>query len=275
MTGMLRASRPPIHRSLWYAPRVDPLLALVTTFPVVVYTVLLGAALAYWLFVMVGAVHVDHLHGADALDGLDALDAAHAHDAGDGHAHGDGHGALEGIVAALKLRSAPASVVLSLVVLFAWLFSALGVRGAEAALPEAALGAARAALFVLAPILALFPTSLALRPLAGVFTTRAAPASKELVGRLCTIRTGTVTDRFGEATLEDGGAGLVVRVRVESGEKLQRGQQAVILGYDEVKHEFTVAPMDPPMDPPTGARVDAPDELPSPEVEPARRANER
>ena len=67
---------------------------------------------------------------------------------------------------------------------------------------------------------------------------------ESLVGKVCTVRTGTVTDRFGEALLEDGGAGLVVRVRVETGETLKRGDQVVIVGYDDERQEFTVAPMD-------------------------------
>ena len=62
------------------------------------------------------------------------------------------------------------------------------------------------------------------------------------------VRTGTVTDRFGEAMLDDGGAGLVVRVRVESGERLERGDQAVIVGYDPERQQFTVAPMEGVLD---------------------------
>jgi acetyl/propionyl-CoA carboxylase alpha subunit len=58
------------------------------------------------------------------------------------------------------------------------------------------------------------------------------------------VRTGTVTDRFGEGLLEDGGAGLVVRIRVEAGEAVKRGDQVVILGYDDDRQEFTVAPME-------------------------------
>ena len=50
-------------------------------------------------------------------------------------------------------------------------------------------------------------------------------------------------DAFGEALLEDGGAGLVVRVRVEAGEAMKRGEQAVIIGFDEEKDAFLVAPM--------------------------------
>ena len=49
-------------------------LAVALSFPCVVYTVLLGIALVYWVFVMVGAIHLD---GADgAADG--ALDASGA-----------------------------------------------------------------------------------------------------------------------------------------------------------------------------------------------------
>jgi len=54
--------------------------------------------------------------------------------------------------------------------------------------------------------------------------------------------------------LEDGGAGLVIRVRVEAGEKLGRGDQALIVGYDAERQEFTVAPMDDLLGPSKEAR---------------------
>lgn len=246
------------------------LLAIALSFPCVVYTVLLGAALVYWVFVMVGAARVELLGDGAAdgiVDGLDGADGGHdvgdagghGHDGLDGHdghdvADGDGldgdghghHGALSGMMASLKLRSAPATVVLSLLVLFSWLFSALAMQAAEKAFSSDLLGFVRVAVFLLAPVVALPFTSLAVRPLAHVFAPPTVAARQDLVGKVCTIRTGTVTERFGEAMLEDGGAGLVVRVRVElaSGEKLARGDHAVIVGYDEETQEFTVARMD-------------------------------
>ncbi|AKU98894.1 hypothetical protein AKJ09_05558 [Labilithrix luteola] len=245
------------------------LLTIALSFPCVVYTVLLGASLVYWVFVMVGAARIELL-GDGAADGvIDGLDGAgveghgahdfgdaggdghgahDGHDVGDGDAdglHGDGHhGALAGMMAALKLRSAPATVVLSLLVLFSWLFSALAMQAAEKAISPDSLGFVRMAVFLFAPIVALPFTSLAIRPLARVFAPPKVAARQDLVGKVCTIRTGTVTDRFGEAMLEDGGAGLVVRVRVDTGEKLARGDHAVIVGYDEEAQEFTVARMD-------------------------------
>lgn len=236
------------------------LLALAVSFPAVVYTVLLGVSLVYWVFVMVGAAHVNLLgDGAvdapadaaieggakGALEGAtkgmlegaaEHLDGGDVGDAGDVHA---------GIIASLKLRSAPATVVLSILLLFTWVLVMLGMEVTEALVPAGVtLTFAKIGLFILAPVIALLPTSLAVRPFARVFTPAKATTHDALVGKLCTIRTGTVTDRFGEATLEDGGAGVVVRVRVESGEKLGRGDQAVIVGYDAERQEFTVAPME-------------------------------
>lgn len=247
-------------------------MGLALSFPAIVYTVLLGVVLVYWLFVIVGAAHVNLLGegaadgalgdglGDGALEGATkgALEGAaeHLHGVGDhsgpddvdvGEASG-----LAGAMSALRLRSAPATVVLSVLILFSWIFStagaqileALGVGGGVAAI-------AKVALLVLAPVLALFPTSIAVRPLARVFASPVAVRHASLVGKLCTIRTGTVTERFGEAMLEDGGAGVVIRVRVDVGggregepeQKLARGDQAVIVAYDAERQEFTVASM--------------------------------
>jgi hypothetical protein len=222
---------------------VAAFLTLVTTFPVVVYTVLLGASLVYWVFVVIGAVSFDshHADGGLDLDGDGIPDHLQHADGADGHHEGGG---LAGMMAALKLRSAPATVVLSILVLFSWLLAIVGLQLLSGVVFVEAMGAVKLLLLFAAPILALFPTSIAIRPLAKIFAPPKAVANQDLVGKLCTIRTGTVTDKFGEATLDDGGAGLVVRVRVDTGQKLGRGEQAVIVGYDDERREYTVAPMD-------------------------------
>lgn len=247
---------------------MEELVVLALGFPCVVYTVLLGAALVYWIFVIVGAASVDLL-GEGAADGaLDGLDGhalgdggAGGHDGFDidhgghgldhgghgheGHAHG---GVLSGVLSALKLRSAPVTVVLSVFFLFSWLFSTMGMQLAHAWLPSSAHVFAQFGLFLLAPLLALPFTSVAVRPLARLFVPASAKARRDLVGKVCTIRTGTVTETFGEAMLEDGGAGLVLRVRVDGEEALRRGDRAIVVSYDEETHEFTVTKADAALD---------------------------
>jgi len=58
------------------------------------------------------------------------------------------------------------------------------------------------------------------------------------------VRTGSVTGTFGEALLEDGGAGLVVRVRVDRELPVKRGDQMLIVDYDEAKESFLVEPLE-------------------------------
>lgn len=242
------------------------ILALAVSFPAVVYTVLLGVALVYWVFVVVGAAHVNLLGDGAADAAADAalegaakgalegatkgvLEGMAEHlEGADGGDLGDAAGGHAGIIASLKLRSAPATVVASSILLFAWIFAMVAMQLLEGTVNGMPLSIAKLAVLVAAPLLALFPTALVVRPLARVFVPVKATTHDALVGKLCRIRTGTVTDRFGEATLEDGGAGVVVRVRVDAGERLSRGDQAIIVGYDPERQEFTVSPMEGVLD---------------------------
>jgi hypothetical protein len=229
---------------------------LALTFPSVVFTVLLGVVLIYWAFVMVGVIHIGegsegaldgHIDGATkgmlegAVDhvGADAdldLDL----DLDDG---GEPHGALAAIMSALHLRSVPATVVFSLVITFAWLVSVVTMQTVTRLVP-ALLGAPLSFGVALASLILALPlTSIAARPLAKVFAPKHAPVKSDFIGRTCVVRTGSVTAKFGEATLHDGGAGLVVRVRVDGDQQLGRGEQALIVDYDPERETYLVEPM--------------------------------
>lgn len=90
---------------------MSTLLAAFIAYPTVVFTALLGLALVYWIFVILGALDIDMFDadgifdGADALDGADgALDGAF--DGMEGALKGvdgalDGIGALKGVDGAL------------------------------------------------------------------------------------------------------------------------------------------------------------------------------
>lgn len=233
---------------------------LALSFPSVVFTVLLGVVLVYWAFVMVGVIHLGegaegaldgHVDGATKglLEGaVDHLGGGHAggHGGADldlGDAHEASGGALAALMSALHLRSVPATVVFSLIVTFSWLVSVVAMQ-IVTRLGPALDGAALAFGVLVASLLLSLPlTSLAARPLAQVFALKRAPAKSDFIGRTCVIRTGTVTEKLGEATLHDGGAGLVLRVRVAGDKKLGRGEQALIVDYDAERETYLVEPM--------------------------------
>lgn len=238
---------------------------LALSFPSVVFTVLLGVVLVYWSFVMVGVIHIGEgsegalegkLEGATkgllegAAQGLeghgdvgDFGDMGDAGDAGDALAHSEAPGGLAALVSALHLRSVPATVIISLVITFSWFVSVVAMQLVTRSAPALSGPWLSVLVLLLAPVLSLPLTSLAARPLGKVFVVRRAPAKSDLIGRLCVVRTGTVNEKFGEATLADGGAGLVLRVRVGANKQLSRGEQALIVDYDTERETFLVEPM--------------------------------
>ena len=251
---------------------MNEVLGLALSFPCVVYTVLLGVVLVYWLFVVVGAIHLGE--GTDgAFDGFDpeaaigagkgALEGAakgalqghldgmaDAADIGDG---GDGAGgdsdasetsAIALLVNALHLRSVPATTILSLLITFSWLVCAIGMQLVVRDAPRGEASIFGWVVFAVSPLLALPLTALAARPLAKVFGHKPATQRSDLIGKTCVVRTGTVNRKFGEALLEDGGAGLVVRVRVDREIAVKRGDQMLIVDYDSAHEAFLVEPVD-------------------------------
>jgi hypothetical protein len=238
---------------------MDDFLALLFAWPTLPWTCLLLAALVYWVTVILGALDMDVLGGAEGhAHGGDVghSDVGHGHgdvghagpDAGHGHGDGvaDGAAAKEGVLAmllsALKLRSVPVTISLSLLALFAWIVSFLLARHVGPLLPLP--GAVTAGIEVaLSAVLGLLCTSVAVRPLAPLFRAKQGTRHDDLVGKVVRVTTGRVDGKFGEAKLEDGGAGLQLQVRCADPDALARDDEALILGWNVETESFEVEPM--------------------------------
>jgi hypothetical protein len=230
-------------------------LNAILAFPTVVFTIPLGVVVVYWLFVLLGALDINLLGDAD-LDGHGHTDldvAGHGHAAGHldghGHVHVDGHGHTDhgdpdvdqaggfaGLIQALGLGGVPVTLMLSILILAAWAFclGALELFGHGST--WVSLAAPLGALALAVPV-----TGFVIRPLRRFFLSLAAPQNRDLIGKICTITTLRVDERYGQAEVEDGGAGLIVQVRSTDPGRLNRGDRALIFDYkDEV---FYVEPV--------------------------------
>jgi hypothetical protein len=147
------------------------------------------------------------------------------------------------IMNALHLRSVPATVVFSLIITFGWLVSVVSMQALTRTAPVLRGPLVSAGVLLASFVLSLPLTSIVARPLAKVFAPKRAPAKVDFIGKTCVVRTGSVTTKFGEATLPDGGAGLVLRIRVEDGKQLGRGEQALIVDYDAEHETYLVEPL--------------------------------
>lgn len=239
------------------------LLDAVITFPGALYSVLLGVVLLYWISMLLGAVDLDLLGGAEhggvdgAADGAmhgDGVADGHGDAGGDGH-HDGGDGDVDGdadsdggvlsALGAVGLRKLPATVSISLLVIWGWLLSVLGMlllaEPASRAIPSWAF---RALLFVVSLGASLKLASITARPIAPVFVAKGASRREHLVGKTAEVSTGRLDARFGQVLVADGGAGLLIDARHEGEVALKRGDRVVVTSWDAEKNVALVEPLD-------------------------------
>ncbi|MEU7865265.1 hypothetical protein [Dactylosporangium sp. NPDC049140] len=132
----------------------------------------------------------------------------------------------------IGLGGMPVTVAVSVVVTVGWFVSlaAMTVLG----------GPVLGGVVLLA---ALFAGLLAVLPLRRLFPTTTGDSRTAFVGRTCVIRTGTVTETFGQAevTAADGSS-AIVQVRQTGADSFSAGSPAVIYEYDQNGEFFWVIP---------------------------------
>jgi hypothetical protein len=223
---------------------VDVFVDTITRLPTAIFTVLLVIAMLYWTLVIVVGLDVDALGGGaegalEAGDGaLEALDGAEGIDSAAGS-----EGGLLAVLSWFGVRRMPLSVTLSVVVLAAWIVSYLGTKLALPALASLLPSGLAVGLVGFGALVAAMPvTALASIPLEPLFRLHRAESNRDLIGKMCRVRTGTVTEAEGAAVVVDGTAGDVIQVRCRPGQ-LTRGQLALIVYYDAELNAFQVEPM--------------------------------
>ena len=228
---------------------MDEFLAIVFSFPTGVYTGLAIASMLYWLISLMGLVDGDL--GLDGTDG--AVEAAGAKI--DGAAEGaidagvkvDGaSGALSAIASilnALRLRNAPLTITLTLLWLFAWAAAFLGTRYLAPLLPG--LPGELLVLFgALVPAIPL--TSLATRPLSGVFAKNVGRSKRDLLGHTARVRIAADVGERAQVRVRIGGDDLLLRVRADSA--LPKDAEVLLVDYDPKTDTFVAESMSEVLD---------------------------
>ncbi|MBM4358892.1 MAG: hypothetical protein FJ096_12380 [Deltaproteobacteria bacterium] len=241
---------------------MSELVGALTSYPTAVFSGLLGLVAAYWVLVILGAVDLDGDGGHEGvLDALSAkgevagtaLDATAAKGEATAAALGDHADGAVGIdeagaaAGAFNLRRTPITVTVSFLALFGFIASYLTMRHLAPLAPASLPGWLVGTLVLLGSAAVAIPlTSLATKPLEGLFRTKEGRKRDELVGSLCRVRSGRADDRVGQAILRDDGAELVIDIRVDftggPAVPMARGEWAMILAYDEERQAYLVSP---------------------------------
>jgi len=196
------------------------------SFPVVVLSFALCVAILYWLVAAMGILDVDLLD----IEVDSSLENHSLQPEG-----------LAGLLLKLGLNGVPVTLILTLLFFFAWLLCYFAELFLLRFLPLGIVRYPVGLLVVGAALVAVVPVvSLLVRPLRPLFLKMEATTSKSVLGQVAIVRSGRVTAAQGEATLEDGGAGLILRVRADEAQGFKRGDRVVLLEYLEAEHAYRV-----------------------------------
>ncbi len=201
------------------------------TMPTLVFSVLLLLVIVYWSISLLGIFDLEMLEGlGEVAEMADAADAA--------------EGWIEdapSFLGKVGFGDLPRSITWSLIVAFGWVFSyglnAFFPQVRELAMRGLALGLAVGAVSL---VLGVGATALAIQPLRKLAEANAGVVREELVGRLCTVKTGRVDGRFGQAEVDKGA--MLVQVRAEEPNVFRSGMKALIFEYDRKREVFLITP---------------------------------
>ncbi|MBX7222283.1 MAG: hypothetical protein K1Y36_20205 [Blastocatellia bacterium] len=195
------------------------------SFPTGIFSVLLALVACYWLLVIAGALDLDLFEVPEGAD----TDGFH-------------DGFFDALLNPLGLKGIPLTIPLSLLILFGWVVSLVGNNFSGWFIALKLTGIAfGCALLLVALIVGVLGAALTLRPFRSVFAVHQAEENSSLVGKICTVTTQRVDERFGQAEIP--GTSLVVQVRCPQPNDLRRGSQALIFEYDPAAEAFSVNPV--------------------------------
>lgn len=236
-------------------------LQVTLSFPTVVYSVLLGATICYWLLSALGLVGMDmldghfggdghgHGHGGGLGDGAHVLgDGSHGHGAHGAQSSGShssnpqahGHGITDPLMR-LGLGGIPVTVVLTALIFTAWALCYFAELWLLRSLPPGLLRTGGGvATMVLAFVAAIPVAAFALRPVRRLLRKMQPLPPAPILGQTAVIRSPGVTPVTGSASVEDGGAGLILQVRDDNPERFKRGDRVVLIEYLEDQNAYRV-----------------------------------
>lgn len=213
---------------------MDVFLSNITSFPVVVYTFLLMVVVFYWLLALLGAMDIEILDADIDLDTDVDLEM-------DTDVDAQGLGGVTGFMLKWGLTGVPVTVVISLLILISWQLSYFVVSLLFPLLPWEGLKTLFGfALLIISFFVAVPLTAIIIKPLKKLFVSHSAVKKASLIGLECVVKTGSVTNTFGQAELEDGGAGMILDVRADETLNIKKGDSVILIDYDETEGSYLV-----------------------------------
>jgi len=208
---------------------MTPFHQTVTSFPTVIYTVLLIVCALYWIVAVAGIVDLEILD-IDMDGDIDAADSESI------------QGGIAGLLHRLGLAGVPLTIVITLISIVGWLLCYYGTYFGAALVPNILPIKLIVGLlvFLAATYIAVLVTAQLIKPLRAMFKKLDYDETKYILGQVAIVRSGVVDQQRGEAELNDGGAGLILNIRATGDDTFSKGDEVVVVEYIEETNLYRV-----------------------------------
>ncbi|MDN5620246.1 MAG: hypothetical protein L0G63_07150 [Psychrobacter sp.] len=209
----------------------------ISLYPTIVFTGLVMFVTLYWVVSLLGLADMDSVDlgdvGGDVGGEADVSNLSST-------------GFFTGLMLKFGLYGVPLIIILSLISLIGWLLSYLYTsflhQNVDSGILYYVFGTG-ALVFVL--VISMWLTGLIISPIRKNIAKIPKRNASSNIGKIAVVRTLSVTDKYGEAVLNDGGAGLILKIRSDmSDNQLKQGDKVVLVAYLDDANTYRVTPVE-------------------------------
>jgi len=210
--------------------KMDPFYQNVLSFPTVFFSIVLVFCILFWLIAILGFLDISFLDIPEPDFDL----------GGDTNTPSTPD-AVAGLILRLGLNGVPFTVIITLITLLGWFISYYIVYFTADYIPGGIIYYLVGLIILIVAIyVAALITAKIIKPLRPLFKSMEQDVEKLVMGQVAIVRTSRVDSNFGEAILEDGGAGLILKVRSSEKNNYKQGDRVVLIEYNKELNVFRV-----------------------------------
>ncbi|MDE0490739.1 DUF1449 family protein [Psychrobacter sp. A3] len=205
----------------------------ISLYPTIVFTALVMFVTLYWVVSLLGLADMDSVDLGDLGGDADVSNLSST-------------GFFTGLMLKFGLYGVPLIIILTLISLIGWLLSYLYTsflhQNVDSGILYYVFGTG-ALVFVL--VISMWLTGLIISPIRKNIAKIPKRNASSNIGKIAVVRTLSVTDKHGEAVLNDGGAGLILKIRSDmSDNQLKQGDKVVLVAYLDDANTYRVTPVE-------------------------------
>ncbi|WP_201593514.1 hypothetical protein [Psychrobacter sp. Pi2-51] len=202
----------------------------ISLYPTIVFTGLVMFVTLYWMVSLLGMADMDTVDIGDASGEGSNLTSS---------------GFVSGLLLKFGLYGVPLIVIFSLISLIGWLLSYFYTsflhQNFDSGILYYLFGTG-ALIFVL--VISMWLTGIIISPIRNKIAKIPRRNAASNIGKIAVVRTLSVTDKHGEVELNDGGAGLILKIRSDINDgSLKQGDRVMLVEYLEAANTYRVAPV--------------------------------